>query len=85
MSLARVAPHFPPTFEDLKAKALEFIKQCKPTEYQRLRNSGELLGYCELKANAASDYAAILIASGIFEKQAWHMAIRSQILESESD
>jgi hypothetical protein len=75
----------PPTENELKSKALRFVKENKPGEYRNMQKSVELDEYCRLKAEEARRYAEDLIASGEWDKQAWNRAIRLIILESESD
>ena len=74
-----------PTQEQLEAKALHYLKTCKPKEYRELKKNGELQQSLTRRAQAARDYARRLILSGEFENQAWNRAIRLEILESESD
>lgn len=74
-----------PAKEELERKALKFIRECKPREYKKMKELGEVEEYCRGKAEAAINYAESLIGGGMYPGQAWNMAIRSQILESESD
>ena len=77
--------HIPPSQSALEEQALNFLKTCKPKEYRNMKASGELKEYCQLKAKAAKRLAENLISTGVFENQAWHWAIRSEILEKEFD
>jgi len=77
--------HIPPSQTVLEDKALDFLKTCKPKEYRNMKASGELKEYCQLKAEATKRLAESLISTGVFENQAWHWAIRSEILEREFD
>jgi len=69
----------------LAAKALNYIKSCKPEAYRQMKEDGDLEEYCRLKAKAALREAETLIASGEPDFIAWNRAIRSEILESETD
>lgn len=73
------------TQAELEAKALKFIKENKPREYRKMKALRELSEYCQLKAERARKQAESLIADGIWDKEAWNLAIRQVILESESD
>ncbi len=75
----------PPTQENLGAKALDFFKTCKPKEYREMKKDGSLQEVCQLAARAAQRYAQNLIGSGMWGREAWNMAIRQEILQSESD
>ncbi len=76
---------YPPSQEELEAKALYFVRTCKPKEYKRLKQSGELEEYCQLKAKAATSYKERITTENYTAPVAWNMAIRLEILESESD
>lgn len=78
-------PEYPPSVESLRAKALAYIKECKPRDYRRMKRNGELEKYLDLAVEACQDYARRLIEQGMWEREAWNMAIRQEILESESD
>ena len=69
---------------ELEAKALSFIRLCKKKDCKTMSKS-EINEWATLKANAARTEAEGLIASGIWDQEAWNRAIRSQILESETD
>ena len=75
----------PPTQDDLEAQALDFFKRCKPKEYREMKRDGSLQEVCQLVAEAAQRYAQNLTGSGMWEREAWNMAIRQEILQSESD
>lgn len=47
--------------------------------------TGKLKEYCERNAEAARQLAASLIATGVFEDQAWFWAVGGAILGKESD
>ncbi len=74
-----------PTQEALEAQALDFSKKCKPKEYREMKKDGSLQEVCQLAARAAQSYAERLIKNGMWEREAWNMAIRQDILQSESD
>jgi hypothetical protein len=80
-----IAPEYPPSEETLKAKALRFLRTCRAKEYRELSRSGDLPEAVSLKVKGAQDYAQSLMATGVWETEAWNRAIRSEILESESD
>jgi hypothetical protein len=67
---------------DLEAKALEYVKENKPKEYRKMKKSGDLDEYCRLAAKAARESAEALIKSGMWDREAWNLAIRQEILES---
>jgi hypothetical protein len=75
----------PPTQEELGAKALYYVRTCKPKSYKEMKKDGTLDHYCQLAAIAATNYANSLIDTGESEEQAWNRAIRLEILESETD
>jgi hypothetical protein len=72
------------TIADLEAQALKFQRENKPKEY-RTMSQKDRKELANLKAKAAKRYAENLIESGTPDFVAWPMAIRSQILETESD
>ena len=74
-----------PSDEDLREQALTFLKTCKKKEYRQLRRDGELEEMLALKVRAAKSQAEGLQHSGVWAGEAWNRAIRSAILESESD
>ena len=76
---------YPPSAESLRAQALKFVKENQPEEYRHMKKDGELEAYLDLKVKACQEYAASLIASGLFVNQAWISAIRQEILESNTD
>ena len=75
----------PPPQEELEAKALHFLRTCKPKAYKELKKLSYLEEAIAMKAEAAIRYAEELIDLGEYEPQAWNRAIRLEILESESD
>jgi len=66
------------TIADLEAQALKFLKDRKMSPKDRS-------DLAKLKAKAAKRYAENMIEQGTPDFVAWPMAIRSQILETESD
>jgi hypothetical protein len=74
-----------PSQEELEAKALYFVRTCKPKSYKQMKQLGEVEEYCKLKAKIARATAESLIATGEPDMIAWNRAIRSEILESETD
>jgi hypothetical protein len=75
----------PPTLEELADQAKGYYRTCKPKVYRQARKDGDLQELCMLKAKAAKNYAEELISSGENPGPAWMQAIRSEILESETD
>jgi hypothetical protein len=69
---------------ELETKALNFIKRNKKKACKTM-TKGEISEWARLKANAARTEADGLMASGVWDQEAWNRAIRSQILESETD
>ena len=76
--------NYPPNHGDLVDKALTNLKENKPNKYRAMtiptRNQ-----YAESAAKRAERYAKILISQGMFESDAWNMAIRQELLGTESD
>lgn len=77
--------NYPPSDEELRDKALRFLKEVKPREYREMQREGALNRLVENKVAACKDYAAALMRSGSSPPEAWNRAIRLEILESESD
>jgi hypothetical protein len=75
----------PPTQEELEEKALNYLKTCLPKDYRQMKKDGELEENIRLRVKAAKSYAESLIKGGMFEGEAWNLAIRQEILDSESD
>jgi len=75
----------PPSYDELKAKALNFLKNCKRKEYRQSLQEGDLEEWLDLKVTSAQRYAENLAASGDPLEVAWHRAICSKILETEVD
>ncbi len=67
---------------ELEAKALFFLRDCKPKEYRRLKKSGELLEAVLEKSAGARAEAKSLHKGGEEWPDAWNRAVRSVILES---
>ncbi|GEM_PF-2675358 len=76
---------YPPSQAELEAKAEYFLKTSRAKEYRAAKKSGELQEWIQIKVKAAKEMAESLIGGGVWEGEAWNRAIRSQILESESD
>ena len=74
-----------PSQEELEAQSLDFLKTCRRSLYRDLRGTGDLGDFLKRRANRARGYARNLMASGVWETEAWNRAIRLEILESESD
>ena len=76
----------PPSESSLIETAMTFMKENYPRKkFWALKKSGELEELARLKASACKDYAENLIKTGTFANQAWNMAIKQEILGSESD
>ena len=73
------------TQAELEGKAEDFMRDNHPQEFRKMTKAGELKGYLTSKANAARRQAENLILAGVWDQEAWNRAIRSAILESESD
>ena len=77
---------YPPSKAVLEAEALEFYRLPQnKRRYRRLKASGELDQAIENKVANTQQQARSLMFSGVWENEAWNRAIRSEILESESD
>jgi hypothetical protein len=68
----------------LEAKARDFLHNIRPDQYKQM-SKADINEYCEIKAKSAIQYAKNLMTCGVSEPEAWNLAIRSCILESESD
>ena len=79
------APQYPPSPASLRAQALVYLKECKPTEYRQMKKDGELEKHLGLMVEACQRYAMNLKEQGVEEWEAWNLAIRQEILESPSD
>ena len=71
--------------EILKGMRLRFLRDCRRKEYKALWANGSLDEELEASARRCREYAKSLIESGTFYALAWSMAVRSVLLESESD
>ena len=76
---------YPPTFEELRQKALVFFKENKPKSYRQMKRDNELDEVLDMRARACQRYAQGLMEQGMWEGEAWNLAIRQEILESETD
>lgn len=79
-----IAEYRPPEMWELESQALDFIKRFKKKDIKGM-SKAEVNEWATLKAEAAKRLAENLIYSGEFPGPAWNRAIRSEILESESD
>ncbi|HSW58703.1 MAG TPA: hypothetical protein VLH15_09885 [Dehalococcoidales bacterium] len=68
----------------LAGKAERFLRNNHPYDYKHMSRK-EVDEYCQAKAEAAKEMAEALINSGVAPESAWNQAIRSEILESETD
>lgn len=73
----------PPGYMALWDVADTYLRNCKASEYRKLRKEKKLDERIDGLIRATEDYAARLIAEGEPVDIAWHRAVRSQILESE--
>ena len=71
--------------EKLKDLRLGFLRNCKPRTLRKMRQSRELEGHLQARADLTRGRCASLVESGVFEGQAWQWAIREVLLESEWD
>jgi len=76
---------YPPSEATLKDIALKFYRENRRKDYRELRQNGGLDEAIALKVEAAQRASQNLMTSGEWEHEAWNRAIRSEILESESD
>lgn len=82
----REYPHFRmPDVEQLEAKALAYIKECKPKEYKAALKNGTLQHWLDLKVEACQATALSLIQSGMWAGETWNLAIHQEILDSNTD
>ena len=78
-------PYAPPGDLALYGQRLDFLRACKPAMYKALRSSGPTQDAVIATVGECKRHAAELIASGVWEGEAWNQAIRAVLLESESD
>ena len=79
-------PYPTPTDGDLWLKAMDFLRVCRPKVYKELSSSDEgLEDLINSRIAACKRYAMNLIAGGTWEGEAWNLAIRQELLESETD
>jgi len=76
---------YPVPEDTLQSIALEFLRENRRKEYRQLKASGELDEALALKVENCQRQAKNLMATGLWENEAWNRAIRSEILESESE
>lgn len=74
-----------PTEGQLMDMAMRFVRDNKPKEYNQLVKQNKLDEYCRSKAKATLNEATNLIATGMYERQAWNQAERIVLLEVNSD
>lgn len=74
-------------YDDDRLKQLRrnFLRDNRPQEFDRLRNTGELEDHLQERADACRREAERLVESGTFEGQASQWAIRTTLLEVEQD
>ena len=75
----------PPEAVILRETRLEYLRRCQPKALREMRRAGTLEQDLDLRVKAAQSQADALIYSGEFPPQAWSRAIRSELLDSESD
>ena len=73
------------TDDKLKELRLKYLGDCKPSALKKLKKSGELDSHLQRRADMARRRCANLMATGVFEGQAWQWAIREVLLETERD
>ena len=61
------------------------VDNYKPKVCREFLKNGDLEPYMETCARHTREYAENLIASGIYTGEAWNRAIRSRILDSDTD
>lgn len=77
--------NYPPTDDHLKTTYLRYLRECRPKVLQAAQSAGELDELVALAVNGAKTFARNLMLSGVFEPDAWNRAIRSELLESDSE
>lgn len=70
---------------ELSLKASNFLRENRPEQWAAMKRDGTLQQTVKSRVEACKAYAASLIDGGMFEGEAWNMAIRKELLESESD
>ena len=78
-------PEYTKSDEDLKEYAREYLRDCRPKEYRSLIRKGQLEDRLQEKADRTRAVAEKHIKRGVFPEQAWHWAIRVEILGAEMD
>lgn len=76
---------YPPTAADLEEKVVNYLKDCKRKSYRQMKKDGDLEEYIQIQVDSTIRAAQNLMKCGANESEAWNRAIRSVILESESD
>jgi len=74
---------YPPSHDDLVQKALNYLKEIHPQDYNGM-STQRRDKYAEEAANRAEGCAETLIAQGKPESEPWNTAIRQEILGTES-
>lgn len=76
----------PPTRDELVRIALDHLKEFHPKDYRQMQRDKSLQQWAENRADAAADYANSLLPSAWFSPiEAWNLAVRQELLETESD
>jgi hypothetical protein len=75
------AMSYPPSHDDLVQKALNYLKEIHPQDYNGM-STQRRDKYAEEAANRAEGCAETLIAQSKSESEAWNTAIRQEILGS---
>lgn len=73
------------TDEELAETAKKHLKDAHPKDYQAMQSDGSLNKWSLARATATREYANDLQTSGMGEQEAWNLAIRQELLETESD
>lgn len=85
MTPLKEATYTPPSPFDLRVKAFEFLRDCKLDALDAMTKDHTLKAVLDARVKACQEYAASLIATGVWAGEAWNLAIRRELLESESD
>ncbi len=84
MAKVAIPDYRPPSEEKLANLALDYYKKCRRQEYRGLLAARELQGVIQLRVAAAKQAAAGL-QKVMSPEEAWNLAIRRELLDSESE
>jgi hypothetical protein len=75
----------PPSDDMLRTKTITYLKENKHKAYIQMKKDGTLDSYLSVTVKMCRETAKNLIGQGMVDEEAWSIAIRQDIFESESD